>query len=354
VTVWTVAALPGDGIGPEVLGSGLRVMGAIADRFGRDIEVVEASIGYTAWSETGVPFPPRTIEAVERADATLLGAIGDPRADALPAADRPEAALLELRRKLSTFANLRPARIGRALRAVSPLRPERAESVDFVIVRELTGGIYYGQPRSQGQDTAVNTMVYTAPEIERVAHTAFRLAGERRGRVTSVDKANVLEVSRLWRETVTRVSAEYPQVELEHMLVDRTAMEIILSPERFDVLLMANLFGDVLSDEAGAICGSLGLLPSASLGAEGGIFEPVHGSAPELVGRGVANPVGMILSVALMLRHAFGAAEEARVIEEAVERCLADGLRTPDVATPGSEVVGTDAFADRVVREVTR
>ncbi|MHB1192765.1 MAG: 3-isopropylmalate dehydrogenase [Longimicrobiales bacterium] len=348
-----VVALPGDGVGPEVTAAARVVLEAVVKARRHRLSWDEREVGYAAWRSSGTPIADETLEACHQGPAVFLGAVGDPRADALPPEQRPEAALLRLRSSLGCFANLRPAKVDPALAESSALRPEIAKSCDFVIVRELTGGLYYGTPR--GHDAAagraVNTMAYTDVEVERVARVAFALARKRRKRVTSVDKANVLEVSRLWREGVTRVAASYPDVALDHMYVDRAAMEIVLSPGRFDVLLMENLFGDILSDEAAAVCGSLGVLPSASLGGAVGLYEPVHGSAPDIAGHDAANPAGAIRSAAMMLAHSFGLEEESRAIEAAVSRAWADGLRTRDVAGSGPSV-GTKAFANAVAEAI--
>jgi 3-isopropylmalate dehydrogenase len=345
-----VIALPGDGIGPEVTVAARRVVEAVARRGGHTFAWDEHDIGYTAYQRWGTPLTDEALSACTEGRAVFLGAVGDPRGDALPGAERPEAALLRLRSELGCYANLRPAKVDAALVGVSALRPELAAACDFVVVRELTGGLYYGAPRGHDSEAgrAVNTLAYSEAEVERVARVAFDLARRRRGRVTSVDKANVLEVSRLWRAVVSRVAGEYPDVRLDHMLVDRAAMEIVLAPARFDVLLTENLFGDILSDEAAAVCGSLGVLGSASLGEDVALYEPVHGSAPDIAGRDEANPVGAIRSAALMLEHSFGLADEARAVEEAVTAALARGLRTRDVSRNGTRPVGTRAFTDAV------
>lgn len=348
-----VVALPGDGVGPEVTAAARAALEAVARRRRHRLTWDQRDVGYAAWRRSGTPLTDETLDACTRGAAVLLGAVGDPRADALPPAERPEAALLRLRRELACFANLRPAKVDPALARASALRPEIAATCDFVIVRELTGGIYYGTPRGHdvAAGTAINTLTYTDAEVERVARVAFELARRRRRHVTSVDKANVLEVSRLWRAVVARVGASYPDVALEHMLVDRAAMEIVTAPGRFDVLLTDNMFGDILSDEAAAVSGSLGMLPSASVGGAVGLFEPVHGSAPDIAGRDVANPVGAIRSAAMMLEHAWGLADEAAVLEDAVARVLADGLRTRDIAGGGAHV-GTTAFTAAVTEAV--
>lgn len=333
-----IVALPGDGIGPEVTAAAVAVLEAVGRLRGHRFRVEEHPVGWAAVRAAGEPLPPATLEAAGKSDAVFLGAVGDPAADHLPPALRPEAGLLRLRQELGCYANIRPARLPAALLDRSPLRPEVAEGTDLVIVRELAGGLYYGRPRSLqregGQMKAVNTLPYTESEIRRIARVAFEIAAQRRRSVVSVDKANVLETSRLWRTTVTEVAADFPEVTLTHVLVDRMAMELVLRPASFDVLLMENLFGDILSDQAAGVVGSLGLLGSASLGGSVDLYEPVHGSAPDIAGRGIANPVGAILSVALLLRFSAGLQGEARAVEAAVDAALADGARTADVADP--------------------
>ncbi|HEX6669730.1 MAG TPA: 3-isopropylmalate dehydrogenase [Gemmatimonadales bacterium] len=351
---FTVAVLPGDGIGPEVTAEAVRVMTAVADLYGYRIRTAEYAVGAAGVVEAGVALPARTRSAVVEADAVLLGAVGSPALANATGDQRPEAGLLALRRLLGVYANLRPVVVHPALRHVSPLRPERLEGVDLLIVRELTGGLYYGEPRGRDARSAVNTLRYSVAEIERVARVAFRAARERRGRVTSVDKANVLEVSQLWRDTVSRVAAEYPEVQLEHLYVDYAAMRVVSDPAAIDVLLTENLFGDILSDEAAVLVGSLGLLPSASLGQGPGLFEPVHGSAPDLAGRGVANPIGAIASVAMLLRYALELAEAAELVEQAITAVLAAGARTSDIALPGEARISTREMGEIVTRRVMK
>jgi 3-isopropylmalate dehydrogenase len=334
-----VVTLPGDGIGPEVTAAAVSVLEAVGRSRGHHFRIAAFPVGWAGVEAAGDPLPPATLAAALEADAVFLGAVGDPAADHLPPALRPEAGLLRLRRELGCFANLRPARLPEALVDRSPLRPEIARGTDLVIVRELAGGLYYGEPRSLteegGEARALNTLPYSASEVRRIARVAFELARERRRSVVSVDKANVLETSRLWRRVVNEVAEDFPDVALSHVLVDRMAMELVLRPANFDVLLMENLFGDILSDQAAGVVGSLGLLGSASLGGTVDIYEPVHGSAPDIAGRGVANPVGAILSAAMLLRHSAGLPGEARAVEAAVDRALADGARTGDVAPTG-------------------
>ena len=348
-----IVSLPGDGIGPEVTHAMQHVLEAVALKYGHELSVEEYCVGYAAFEATGTPLPDETLEACVRGPAVFLGAVGDPRADGLTGDMRPEAALLKLRSELGCFANLRPAKVDEPLVAMSALKDEIASGCDMVIVRELTGGLYYGTPRGNEGGRAVNTLVYDAAEVERVARVAFELAGRRRGHVTSVDKANVLEVSQLWRSVVSGLAKEYPDVRLEHMLVDRAAMELVTNPARFDVLLTENLFGDILSDEASAMCGSLGLLSSASVGGRVGLYEPVHGSAPDIAGRGIANPIGAIRSAALMLSYSFGLQSEAEAVERAVALVLAQGLRTADLAGPGCRAASSEEFANAVAEAIT-
>ena len=348
-----VVALPGDGVGPEVTAAMIHVLEAVADRRGHTVRVDSHDVGWAAWESQGTPLPHSTLDACRSGPAVFLGAVGDPRAEGQPPEERPEHALLRLRSELGCFANLRPARVDEALVSISALRPEIAAGCDLVIVRELTGGLYYGTPRGSDGRRAVNTLVYEADEIERVARVAFDLARQRRRRVTSVDKANVLEVSQLWRAVVESVAGEYGDVELRHMFVDRAAMELVTNPSQFDIVLTGNLFGDILSDEASAMCGSLGLLSSASVGGDVAIYEPVHGSAPDIAGQGIANPIGAIRSGALMLSYSFGLSDEAAAVEAAVCSVLDAGLRTADVAGPGDTPVGTEAFAAAVAEALT-
>jgi 3-isopropylmalate dehydrogenase len=334
----SLIVLPGDGIGPEVTAEALKALDAVASKFSHELGAREYPFGSAALEAAGTGFPAQTREACASAKAILLGAVGDPKHDHLPPSERPEAALLALRKLIESFANLRPV-VSQFVSAKSPFRREILRGVDLLIVRELVGGLYFGTPRgiegTGGSRRAVNTMTYSVSEIERVAKVAFEAASGRRRRVASVDKANVLECSKLWREVVTDVSRGYPEVELDHMLVDRAAMELIQRPSYFDVLLTENLFGDILSDEASMLAGSMGLLPSASLGGGIGLYEPVHGSAPDIAGKGVANPVGAIASAAMLLRYSFGLEDEARAIEAAVEAAFAEGFVTADLAEPG-------------------
>jgi len=348
-----ITVLGGDGIGPEVTGEAVRVLKAVAARFGHEFEFVEALIGGAAIDASGSPLPPRTIDACRSSDAVLLGAVGGPQWSDPSARVRPEQGLLELRRTLGLFANLRPVRTQAEMLEASPLKPEVIEGVDIMVVRELTGGIYFGR-KTRTAHEAEDVCSYTTAEIERVTRVAGRLAMARRRHIVSVDKANVLETSRLWRSVVERVLAdEFPEVRFEHMLVDAAAMHLLRRPTSFDVLLTENMFGDILTDEASMLVGSLGLLPSASLGeTRVGLYEPIHGSAPDIAGRGIANPFGTILSAAMLLRHSLGLEAEALAVEAAVTDALASGIRTADIAGPGVATVGSRAAGDAVIARI--
>jgi 3-isopropylmalate dehydrogenase len=349
---YRIAVLPGDGIGPEVIAQALRVLAAVAERFDLGLALETLPIGAAAVAVANNPLPAETRAAVAESDAVLLGAVGDPSLDSAPRELRPETGLLALRKLLDVYANLRPVTVHQALLDCSPLKPERLRGVDILVVRELTGGLYYGEPRGRNGSSAVNTLRYSTSEIERVARVAFDAARGRRRLVTSVDKANVLEVSQLWRETVTRVARDYPEVRLEHCYVDTAAMRLVSDPATFDVVLTENMFGDILSDEAAVLAGSLGLLPSASLGSGPGLFEPVHGSAPSLAGRDVANPIGAIATVALMLRHGLQQPDAAAAVDEAVAAALDNGARTQDLALHGEPFIGTADMGARVAELV--
>lgn len=350
----TITLLPGDGIGPDVVASAVRVLTRIGERYNHQWVFDTRPIGGAALRAGLDPLPEDTRRAATSSDAVLLGAVGDPTFDHRPPSERPEAALLAIRRELGVFANLRPARVWRGLEESGPLKPSILAGTDMIVVRELLGGLYYGQPRGiqPDQSAAVNTMSYTRAEVERVARVAFKLAQGRRKRLVSVDKANVLEVSRLWRNVVTDVAKEFPDVTLTHEFVDAAAMKLALAPSRFDVMLTENTFGDILSDEAGAICGSLGLLPSASLGTGPGFFEPVHGSAPDIAGKDIANPIGTMASAAMLLSDGLGLKDEGAAVMAAIEAALASGLRTADLAAPGQSPVGTTAFTEAVVAAI--
>jgi 3-isopropylmalate dehydrogenase len=330
-----VLVLPGDGIGVEVTREAVRVLERAAQQHGHALSLTEGLLGGIAIHKTGHPLPEETLRLALAADATLMGAVGLPEFDQMPPSQRPEAGLLGLRQALGVYANLRPVRAYAALLDSSPLKNALAEGVDMIIVRELTGGLYYGTPRGITGDTAVNTMVYTRAEIERIARKAFELARNRRRKVTSVDKSNVLENSQLWRRVVTEVAVEYPEIALDHLLVDNCAMQLILNPRRFDIILTENMFGDILSDEGAVLAGSIGMLPSASLGDRHGLYEPVHGSAPDIAGQNRANPLGAIGSVAAMLEYTFGLKEEAAAVYAAIEKVLNSGRVTADLRPPG-------------------
>lgn len=351
-----IVVLPGDGIGVEVTAAAVRVLEAVARAQGMLIELTTDLVGAASIEVHGVPLRPETVQRCKRADAILFGAVGDPRWDdaSTAARARPGEAILGLRKALSLYANIRPVRVDPALVNGSTIRPEVVSGVDLVVVRELTGGLYFSRPKrryhSARGEAAVDTMRYSAAEIERIAERAFGLAMTRRRSVCSVDKANVLETSRLWRDVVNRVGERYPAVRTSHMLVDSFAMALIRRPADFDVIVTENLFGDVLTDEASMLAGSLGMLPSASLGAGRlGLYEPIHGSAPDIAGRGIANPIGAILSVALLFRWSLEAPPVADVIERAVSRALADGCRTSDIARPGEPVLGTEAMTRAIL-----
>jgi 3-isopropylmalate dehydrogenase len=345
-----ITLLPGDGIGPEVAAAGRRVLEAIGERFGHRFEFSEQLIGGAGIDAENDPLPPDTIASCKESRAVLLGAVGGPKWSDPNASIRPEQGLLSLRASLEVFANLRPIRIIPELVDASPLKPELLHGVDIIVIRELTGGIYFGQ-KTRGEHSATDTCVYTDHEVERIVRTAARLAADRRGHLCSVDKANVLETSRLWRDVTDRVIIkEFPDLELEHMLVDAAAMHLISRPADFDVIVTENMFGDILTDEASMLAGSMGMLPSASLGDSGaGLYEPIHGSAPDIAGQGIANPCGTIGSVALLLRHSLGLGEEAELVEAAIRRAVAAGVRTPDIAANDIEPVTTNQMTDAII-----
>lgn len=353
-----IALLPGDGIGPEVTREAVLFMEEIADVVGETFQFEEGAIGGGAVDRYGTPLPDETIALCKKSDAVLMGAVGGPKWDRLAGHLRPETGLLGIRKELKVYANVRPVTLFPALVNASPLKDERVGGLDLVIVRELTGGIYFGQPKErrviEGRQMAVDTLSYTEDEILRILHFAFQLAAKRRKEVVSIDKANVLESSRLWREMAEKVAEEYPDVRLTHMLVDSAAMQLVLKPTSFDVIVTENMFGDILSDLGGALAGSLGMLPSASLSKEGpGLYEPVHGSAPDIAGQGIANPLAMFLTVGMMMEHSFGLAQVSRAITEAIGQVLAEGYRTKDLSRPGEEWVGTEEMG-RLVREKFR
>jgi 3-isopropylmalate dehydrogenase len=349
-----IAVLPGDGIGTEIVAQAVKVLRALA-RDGLDLEMEEAPVGGAAYDAAGDPLPAATLKLARDADAILFGAVGGWKYDTLPRAKRPEQALLGLRKELGLFANLRPARVFPELIGASTLRPEVVAGMDILILRELTGDIYFGQPRglrtlANGEREGFDTMRYSESEIRRIAHAGFRAATKRSNRLCSVDKCNVLETSQLWREVVIEVSKEYPGVELSHMYVDNAAMQLLRDPRQFDVIVTGNMFGDILSDEASMLTGSIGMLPSASLDANNkGMYEPIHGSAPDIAGKNLANPLATILSAAMMLRFSFSQDRAASRIEDAVTKVLARGLRTADIHSAGTEKVGTVQMGDAVV-----
>jgi len=352
-----IVLLPGDGIGPEVVRAGASVLQECAREFQHQFEMVELPIGGAAIDKTGHPLPNETLDGCRKADAILLGAVGGPKWDTLPVGKRPETGLLGLRQGLGLYVNLRPVKVIEPLRGISPLRPERLGDLDIDIVRELAGGMYFGERGNVvegGVERAFDTESYATPEIERIATFAFARAESRGRRLCSVDKANVLASSQLWRRTVNGVGAAFPAVKLEHMYVDNAAMQLTLRPTQFDVLLSSNMFGDILSDAAAALVGSIGLIPSASFGSCAPLFEPIHGSAPTLVGKDAANPIGSILSATMMLRDAFGLGLEADWVEQSVARVLAAGYRTEDIHEPGSKKVSASTFLEILHQEMQR
>lgn len=351
-----LTTLPGDGIGPEVTEQAVAALEAIAERFGHQLAVSPKNVGGAGLLASNDPLPPDTVEACLASGAVLLGAVGGPGFDSYPPKLRPEAGLLRLRKELGVFANLRPAICIPGLENLSPLRQEIVRGTDIVIVRELLGGVYFGERSTTGAGgsrRAHDDMTYSEEEIERIARIAFELAHNRRKKLTSVDKANVLDCSRLWREVVNRVAKDFPDVQLSHMYVDSAAMALVSHPADFDVILTENMFGDILSDQAGAVVGSLGLLPSASIGGRVGLYEPIHGSAPDIAGKGIANPLGAILSAAMLLRHSFQLEAEAAAIESAVRAALAAGHRTRDLAGSGHSSMGTKEIGDLVRKHIT-
>lgn len=329
---YKIALIKGDGIGPEIIDEAVKVLDAVASCCDIEFSYEEALMGGCAYDMTGDPLPQETINISLNSDAVLFGAIGGQKWDNLPREKRPESGLLRFRKELGVYANLRPATVFDELINASSLKPEVVKGVDLMVVRELIGGIYFGEPKGRDENRGWNTMVYTREEIVRIAHQAFKIAMTRSKRVCSIDKANVLDVSQLWREVVTEVAREYPEVELSHMYVDNAAMQLIRDPRQFDVMLTGNIFGDILSDEASMLSGSIGLLPSASVGARIGVYEPIHGSAPDIAGQGIANPIATILSASMMLRYALGENDAADKIESAVKRALKEGYRTKDLA----------------------
>lgn len=354
---YKIALLGGDGIGPEVVAQGMKVLNAVGEKYGINFEYEKALIGGCAYEKAGTPLPDETLSIAKSADAVFLGAVGDWKYDTLPPEVRPEKALLGIRKALNLFANLRPAIVYEELVSSSPLKPELVSGVDIMIIRELTGDVYFGEPKGvglvNGKKAGYNNMIYYEDEVERIAHVAFQTAMKRKKRLCSVDKANVLDVSRLWREVISRVSEKYPEVELSHMYVDNAAMQIIRAPKQFDTIVTGNIFGDILSDEASMLPGSLGLLPSASLSdSKLGMYEPIHGSAPDLKGKDIVNPIATILSASMMLKYSFDNDEAALSIENAVKSVLKAGYRTPDIKSEGAKIIGTDEMGSLIAQAV--
>lgn len=356
---FNVAVLPGDGIGPEIVGEALKVLKAVGKKFSTEFVATEALVGGASIDAFGKPLTDEVLKLALGSDAVLLGAVGGPKWEGMDYSIRPERALLALRKELGLFANLRPARIYDELIEASTLKPEVIEGVDLMVIRELTGGLYFGTPKgveklADGTERGVNTMVYTTPEIERIARVGFEVAMKRGKKLCSVDKANVLETTELWRKVVIKIGKEYPEVELSHMYVDNCAMQLIRNPKQFDVIVTENTFGDILSDEASMLTGSIGMLPSASIGAEKNraMYEPIHGSAPDIAGKGIANPIATILSVAMMLKYSFDMNEASDLIEGAVERVLARGFRTADIMQPGKTRVSCVEMGAAVLKEL--
>jgi 3-isopropylmalate dehydrogenase len=356
MAVYKIAVLKGDGIGPEIVNSALRVLKRLGELSGVSFEFEEGLIGGIAIDQKGEPLPQETLELCLKADAVLLGAVGGPKWDNLPTSKRPEKGLLQIRKALDLYANLRPAKVYEPLISASPLKEEVVRGTDFIVIRELTGDVYYGEPRGifteNGKRVGINTMKYTEDEIRRVVKKAFEVALKRRKKLTSVDKSNVLEVSGLWRDIVEEEKKNYPDVEVEHLYVDNCAMQVVRRPSSFDVIVTGNIFGDILSDEAAVITGSLGMLPSASLGEKYALYEPVHGSAPDIAGKGIANPIATILSTAMMLRYSFNLEKLANAIEKAVELTLQKGYRTPDIHSEGCIKVGTEQMTDAIINSL--
>ncbi|HXD95590.1 MAG TPA: 3-isopropylmalate dehydrogenase [Candidatus Acidoferrum sp.] len=357
MSTFKIAVLPGDGIGPEVIAEAVRVLRAVATGARASFEFEQALVGGAAIDAAGTPLPPATLKLCQSSNAILFGSVGGPKWDNLPQEQRAERGLLALRKELDLYANLRPATCFPMLVDASPLKRSVVEGTDIMVIRELTGGLYFGEPRGReklagGGERGVNTMVYTTAEIERVARVGFEVARKRRKHLASVDKANVLTVSQLWREVVTRVAKDYPDVTLEHVLVDNCAMALVHKPTHFDTIVTENTFGDILSDEAAILAGSMGMLPSASIGGAVGLYEPVHGTAPDIAGQGIANPIAAVLSAAMLLRYSLNMGPEADRIEAAVRRVLEHGHRTRDIAATGDKVLGTREMGDLIVRGV--
>ena len=348
---YKIAVIKGDGIGPEIVNEAIKVLKVVAQKFNFGLEFEDYLMGGIAYDLTQNPLPDEIIKGCLEADATLFGAIGGEKWDNLPRELRPESGLLRLRKSLEVFANFRPAKVYDELVEASTLKPEVVQGVDILVVRELIGGIYFGTPKGRDKERGFNTMVYSVEEVKRIAHTAFSAARKRNKKVCSVDKANVLDVSQLWREVVSEVAKEYPDVELSHMYVDNAAMQLIRNPKQFDVILTGNLFGDILSDEASMLSGSIGLLPSASIGGKAAIYEPIHGSAPDIAGLGIANPIATIASAAMLLRYSLGEIAAAEAIDNAIEAVLKEGFRTKDIANFGAKEICTCERMGSVISE---
>jgi 3-isopropylmalate dehydrogenase len=350
---YNISIIKGDGIGPEIVDEAIKVLNVVGKKFDINFSYTEYLMGGCAIDATGNPLPQETVDGVLASDACLFGAIGGQKWDNLPRELRPESGLLRFRKEMGVFANLRPAMVYDELVDASSLKPSVIQGVDIMVVRELIGGIYFGEPKGKDEFKGWNTMVYTVPEIERIAHIAFKLALKRGKKVCSIDKANVLDVSQLWRDTVIRIGAQYPDVELTHMYVDNAAMQLIANPRQFDVMLTGNIFGDILSDEASMLSGSIGLLPSASTGLKTAVYEPIHGSAPDIAGMGIANPIATISSASMMLRYSFGEEKAADAIDNAIKKAMKDGFRTKDLAAFGAiEVVNTSKMGDIIALNI--
>ncbi len=352
-----IIVFPGDGIGPEVTAQAMRVLQKVAKLYKLDFQIEEDLVGGASIDKHGVPLTPEALAKAQKSDAVFLGAVGGPKWDSLPSDKRPEKGLLGLRKGLNAYANLRPVKMFPQLEQRSPLKPEIVKGLDFLILRELVSGVYFGTPRGieklpNGEERGFNTMAYTTSEIKRIAKMAFELSRKRRKKVTSVDKANVLDVSQLWRKVVIEIAKDYPEVELNHRYVDDCAMQLIREPKQFDVIVTSNLFGDILSDESAMLTGSIGMLPSASVGDKVAMYEPVHGSAPDIAGKDMGNPLATILSVAMMLEYSFNQPQAARTIERAVEQTLQDGYRTADIYSEGLTKVGCSKMGDLVVERI--
>jgi 3-isopropylmalate dehydrogenase len=349
-----VTLLPGDGIGPEVMTAAVKTLQVVAKKSHISIELIEKPVGGISIDQSGTPLTEDTLQTCFHSDAVLLGAVGGPKWEGLEHHLKPEAGLLKLRKSLDLYANIRPAKIFSTSLDASPLKKEILEETDFIVLRELTGGLYFGEPRGYDRDKGWNTMMYTRPEVVRIARMAFQMAGKRKGTVVSVDKANVLECSQFWRSVVREVHQDYPGIELKHMYVDNAAMQLVRNPRQFDLIVTSNMFGDILSDIAGIITGSLGMLPSASLGEKYALYEPVHGSAPDIMGQGIANPIAMILSVSMMLTHSFRLQKVADNIDTAIAQTLSEGYRTKDIYAPGDILVSTSQMTDSILNNIDR